>query len=306
MSEQQEDVSNTVAEDGPHHDVVDDESVDTDDGEVGATATTTTTTTTTPTEGGRENNSDTRTHQPGALTLASSTTFASNSVPTGGATGSGHGTGTGGGGFDMGWTQLGVGADDVLPLRYPHDVTDWTVEETEIYVVGTAGQKITTLGEDFTIKSKLTNPKLERLILRSHLIRSMDNLADLTQLQLLELYDNMVQTLDEDSLKGCGPSLQTLDMSFNSIRDMTPVQLCTGNLTELYIANNKIKTISGLKNLIHLKKIDLGANRIRVIDGNELNGLVNLEELWIGKNKIEEITGLEKVRTRYMRSGWGW
>lgn len=63
------------------------------------------------------------------------------------------------------------------------------------------------------------------------------------------------------------------------------------------LANNKLKSIAGLGSLVHLKKIDLGANRIRVMDGNELGGLVNLEELWIGKNKIEEIGGLEKVRT---------
>ena len=47
--------------------------------------------------------------------------------------------------------------------------------------------------------------------------------------------------------------------------------------------------------LVHLRKIDLGANRIREMDENELSGLVNLEELWIGKNKIEQIKGLEKV-----------
>jgi protein phosphatase 1 regulatory subunit 7 len=44
-----------------------------------------------------------------------------------------------------------------------------------------------------------------------------------------------------------------------------------------------------------LKKIDLGANRIRIMDKEELSGLINLEELWLGKNKIEEIQGLEKV-----------
>jgi hypothetical protein len=61
------------------------------------------------------------------------------------------------------------------------------------------------------------------------------------------------------------------------------------------LANNKLKKIEGIGALTQLKKIDLGANRIRVMDGNELGGLVNLEELWIGKNKIEEIGGLEKV-----------
>ena len=53
--------------------------------------------------------------------------------------------------------------------------------------------------------------------------------------------------------------------------------------------------MAGLKGLTKLRKIDLGANRIRFMDGDELSGLVNLEELWLGKNKIEKIEGLEKV-----------
>ena len=61
------------------------------------------------------------------------------------------------------------------------------------------------------------------------------------------------------------------------------------------IAQNKIKTIKGLRHLKHLRKIDLGANRIRVMEEAELEGLVNLEELWLGKNKIEKIEGLSKV-----------
>lgn len=82
-----------------------------------------------------------------------------------------------------------------------------------------------------------------------------------------------------------------LDVSYNVIRDMAPVSFCP-NLQELYIAQNKIKSIKGLKQLKLLRKVDLGANRIRVIDGDELSGLDNLEELWLGKNKIEKIEGL--------------
>ena len=214
-------------------------------------------------------------------------------------------------GLPLDWTQMGATADESMPLRYPHDVAEWSVEDLEISVVGTAGQKITVLGNDFdvttatsttTSKNKatignITNPDLQVLILRSHLIKEMKGLAGLTKLETLELYDNMVQSLDEDSLRGCGPSLKVLDMSYNSIRDMTPVSLCSPvNLTELYLANNKLKTISGLSGLTNLKKLDLGANRIRVMPPEELSGLVNLEELWIGKNKIEQIDGLQKVR----------
>ena len=214
-------------------------------------------------------------------------------------------------GLPLDWTQMGATADESIPLRYPHDVAEWSVEDLEISVVGTAGQKITVLGNDFdvttatsttTSKNKatignITNPDLQVLILRSHLIKEMKGLAGLTKLETLELYDNMVQSLDEDSLRGCGPSLKVLDMSYNSIRDMSPVSLCSPvNLTELYLANNKLKTISGLSGLTNLKKLDLGANRIRVMPPEELSGLVNLEELWIGKNKIEQIDGLQKVR----------
>ena len=53
-----------------------------------------------------------------------------------------------------------------------------------------------------------------------------------------------------------------------------------------------MKGLSGLK---HLRKIDLGANRIRVMEVDELAGLTQLEELWLGKNKIESIQGLDTL-----------
>ena len=71
---------------------------------------------------------------------------------------------------------------------------------------------------------------------------------------------------------------------------------CHGAVILTEDSNNKLKEIAGLSGLINLKKLDLGANRIRVMNPDELSGLVNLEELWIGKNKIEEIDGLQKVR----------
>ena len=130
-------------------------------------------------------------------------------------------------GLPLDWTQLGVPADEAMPLRYPHDVTEIDNDETDIYVVGTAGQKITVIGNDFSTKC---NPKLEQLILRSHLIRKMEGLERFTSLKLLEFYDNQIEALA--SLEGPGPTLTTLDMSYNVIKDMSPVSLCP-NLTEL-------------------------------------------------------------------------
>eukprot|EP00934_Nitzschia_sp_Nitz4_P000857 Nitzschia sp. Nitz4//scaffold180_size44305//2689//4167//NITZ4_007232-RA/size44305-processed-gene-0.8-mRNA-1//1//CDS//3329539446//857//frame0 len=191
------------------------------------------------------------------------------------------------------WTQLANNPDGTPaqppPMRFPHDVAEISPEDLDICVVGTAGQKITHLNNDF---SRQCNPQLETLVLRSHLLTKMTGLDGLTQLRVLEFYDNQIQELA--SLEGPGPNLITLDMSYNSIRDMSPVATCV-HLQELYLANNKLKAISGLSALKHLRKVDLGANRIRVMDAEQLAGLENLEELWLGKNKIEEITGLETL-----------
>jgi len=180
------------------------------------------------------------------------------------------------------WTRVGQTDISSRPRRLPGDVMEFSSNETDLCIVGTAGQKITVMGSILH-----SCPKLKSLVLRSHLIIDMEGL-DLkeNELELLELYDNQIQALQD--LHYVGPNLRVLDMSYNVIREMAPVSFCP-NLTELYLANNKIKSMEGLSNLSKLRKIDLGANRIRSIDEDELSGLVNLEELWLGKNKIESI-----------------
>jgi protein phosphatase 1 regulatory subunit 7 len=192
------------------------------------------------------------------------------------------------------WTQMG-NIPPTAQLRYPGDVMELDVNDTEIIIVGTAGQKITKIGEDF---SASMNPNLSQLVLRSQLIRVMEGLEHFVQLDLLELYDNQVEELaclgdGEDGAPG--KTLRVLDMSYNVIRDMQPVMFCP-NLQELYLANNKLRNMAGLGSLTKLRKIDLGANRIREMDAAELAPLVHLEELWLGKNKIERIEGLSTLK----------
>lgn len=212
------------------------------------------------------------------------------------------------------WTQLGEG--EALPVRFPADVTDITPDEDDICIVGTAGQKITFIGSDF---SSTVNENMTSLVLRSHLIHKMEGLQHFKCLDLLELYDNQIPELaclDEGEEGKPGNTLRVLDMSYNVIREMQPVSLCP-NLQELCkyrdtlhltsslthadshradLANNKLKDMSGLKELTKLRKLDLGANRIREMVPEELSGLVNLEELWLGKNKIEKIDGLSCLK----------
>jgi protein phosphatase 1 regulatory subunit 7 len=91
---------------------------------------------------------------------------------------------------------------------------------------------------------------------------------------------------------------------------MSPVAILP-NLEELYLAQNKLRKISGIQEMKHLRILDLGANRIRVSKPalfstlpdvashlqvmEQLSGLVSLKSLWLGKNKIEHIEDLSAL-----------
>jgi len=198
----------------------------------------------------------------------------------------------------LAWTQFNDGSN-IRPIRYPSDVIEYSnnPEQTYLEIIGTSGQKITNMGKDLY---KTCSPNLTHLIFRSHVIKKIEGIKDFKKLELFELYDNQIEYLDElgydaSDEQNAGETIKTLDMSYNVIRDMEPVRFCP-NLVDLYLANNKIKVISGLEHLTNLRKIDLGANRIRKIDPDQFANLVNLEELWLGKNKIEKIEGLSNLK----------
>ena len=117
-------------------------------------------------------------------------------------------------------------------VRFPWEVMEIDKDEDELMIVGTAGQKITKIGLDF---DSHCSPKLKKLTLRSHLIRTMEGLSGFGEMELLELYDNIVdklQGLNEGVNGAPGINLRILDISYNVIRDMGPVRLCP-NLREL-------------------------------------------------------------------------
>jgi len=155
-------------------------------------------------------------------------------------------------------------------------------EDESIFMVGTQGAKVTII-----CGLEPWAGHLKCLVLRSNLISSLAGVEQLVKLEKLELYDNCVEDLKVDHLQKLH-SLVVLDLSFNSIRTMAAVSCCP-LLQELYLAQNKLKVIEGLDGLVNLKILDLGANRIRTLEGGGLEGLASLQSLWLGKNKIEHI-----------------
>ena len=140
----------------------------------------------------------------------------------------------------MDWTQMGGGSEQEKiqeRIRSPSDVMDISNDPSETYLeaIGTAGLKITNMGKDLY---KFVSPNLTHLIFRSHLIRKIEGLKGLVNIELLELYDNQIEYLeglDADD-EGPGANLKIFDMSYNMIREMKPVQNCP-HLMELCKSN---------------------------------------------------------------------
>ncbi|KAI0033556.1 L domain-like protein [Vararia minispora EC-137] len=138
-------------------------------------------------------------------------------------------------------------------------------------------------------------PYLRRLCLRQNFIMFLDPnvFHKLTKLEELDLYDN--------KLKGVGLALDAmselavLDLSFNLLKAVPENLDCLPSLKTVYFVQNRITKISGFANVgATLRSVELGGNRIRVIEG--LDALVNLEELWLGKNKITQLENLSQLK----------
>ncbi|ORY73244.1 protein phosphatase 1 regulatory subunit 7 [Leucosporidium creatinivorum] len=120
-------------------------------------------------------------------------------------------------------------------------------------------------------------------------------LRGLKELEEIDLYDNSLK-----SVKGLEdlPSLTSLDLSFNLLRSISPLDDDSPNspyaypsLDHLYLIQNKLSKIEGVRHRTSLTYLEYGGNRIRTIENLPVSS--NLRSLFLGKNKITKIEGLE-------------
>ncbi|KAH0454663.1 hypothetical protein IEQ34_016587 [Dendrobium chrysotoxum] len=88
-------------------------------------------------------------------------------------------------------------------------------------------------------------------------------------------------------------SLRVVNLSGNVIARVTPGSLPKG-LHMLNLSKNNISTIEGLRDLSHLRVLDLSYNRITKI-GHGLSSCTSLKELYLVGNKISEVEGLHRL-----------
>ena len=138
----------------------------------------------------------------------------------------------------------------------------------------------------------------------------LSNLTNLVSLQIrntsvsaddLKLIGSL-PNLQNLTLSGCGlstasglesaTSLVYLDLSQNTIRDLTPIQSITG-LQTLIMHHNALNDLAALSNLENLKMLDVGYNLLASI--TPVFNCASLVNLNAEKNTLTSLAGIEKL-----------
>ena len=104
------------------------------------------------------------------------------------------------------------------------------------------------------------------------------------------------------TLSGCGlttvaglesaTAITYLDLSQNTIRDLTPLQSMTG-LQELYLQHNAVNDLTVLSSLSTLSKLDVSFNLLTSLE--PVFNCASLAFLSAGNNTVTALTGIEKM-----------
>ena len=138
----------------------------------------------------------------------------------------------------------------------------------------------------------------------------LSNLANLVSLQIRNTSvsaDDLkvigaLPNLQNLTLSGCGlstaaglesaTSLVYMDLSQNTIRDLTPIQNITG-LQTLILHHNAVNDLTALSNLENLKILDIGYNLLASI--NPIFNCSSIINLNVEKNTLTSLVGIEKL-----------
>ncbi|MCP5493819.1 MAG: leucine-rich repeat domain-containing protein [Leptospiraceae bacterium] len=144
---------------------------------------------------------------------------------------------------------------------------------------------------------KLRN--LKKLTLSTNIIHDITVLAELDNLEELNLSDNQIKEFPETF---CSlTNLRELNLSENQIKEFPETFCALTNLRELYLSDNKIEKVPDpIGNLQNLSYLDLSTNELTSIP-NSIGELINLASLTLNRNKIlflpESILKLENLES---------
>ncbi|XP_053305347.1 PH domain leucine-rich repeat-containing protein phosphatase 2 [Spea bombifrons] len=126
-------------------------------------------------------------------------------------------------------------------------------------------------------------------------------ICHLVNLQNLNLEGNSLKSLPEDL--GCLQQLSSLGLSFNDFSDIPTVYEKLVCVEKLCMAGNSVETLSlhSLKNMPHVKHIDLRMNLLNQVVGNSLEAINHITYFDVRDNALTELDlsclgSLEQIR----------
>ena len=177
--------------------------------------------------------------------------------------------------WDLTYFTVPVGAQDLSDLRHMIFVEDLAIDSVP--------------SNQLSHLSSLVN--LNTLQIRNTAI----NAEDLKMIGSLPKLKGLV-------LSNCGlttaagleaaVAMEYLDLSQNTIRDLTPLSNMSA-LKDLYLQNNAINDLSKLSNLKALERLDVSYNLLDTL--SPIFDCPNLTYLGAGNNKVTSLVGIEKL-----------
>ncbi|VVB17092.1 unnamed protein product [Arabis nemorensis] len=145
---------------------------------------------------------------------------------------------------------------------------------------------------------------LKKLSLRQNLIddsgvEPLSRWEALSDLEELVLRDNKLAKVPDISIFA---KLLVFDVSFNEITSLQGLSKASSTVKELYVSKNEVNKIMEIEHLNDLQILELGSNRLRVMENME--NFTRLEELWLGRNRIKvvDLCGLNCIKKISLQS----
>ncbi|CAN8244131.1 unnamed protein product [Cochlearia groenlandica] len=145
---------------------------------------------------------------------------------------------------------------------------------------------------------------LRKLSLRQNLfedsgVEPLSRWEALSDLEEIILRDNKLARVPDVSIF---TKLLVFDVSFNEITSLGGLSKASSSIKELYVSKNEVNKILEIEHLHNLQILELGSNRLRVMENME--NFTNLEELWLGRNRIKVVNlcGLTRIKKISLQS----
>ncbi|GAA0151719.1 scaffold/adaptor protein [Lithospermum erythrorhizon] len=179
-----------------------------------------------------------------------------------------------------------------------HDLESIELNQN-IYELDLTANRLSTLDPRIGHLSNLKKLSLRQNLFTHSAVQPLSTWHNISSLEELVLRDNQLKKIpDLEIFK----ALLVFDVSFNEIPSLNGLCKVSNTLKELYVSKNEVPKIEEIEHFHELQILELGSNRLRVMEN--LENLTKLQELWLGRNRIKSINlcGLKCIKKISLQS----